>query len=54
MLERAAHHGAGIGVCGTCLDARGIADTDLVKGGHRGSMAELAAWTAWADKVIVF
>ena len=54
MLEMAAHHGAGIGVCGTCLDARGIADTDLVKGGHRGSMAELAAWTAWADKVIAF
>jgi Uncharacterized conserved protein involved in intracellular sulfur reduction len=40
--------------CGTCLDARGMADEPLVEGAHRSSMAELAAWTAWADKVITF
>jgi uncharacterized protein involved in oxidation of intracellular sulfur len=43
-----------IAVCGTCIDARGIQDADLVEGSHRGSMAELAEWTMWADKVIVF
>ena len=43
-----------IGVCGTCLDARGMQDADLIEGAARGSMAELADWTAWADKVIVF
>lgn len=54
MLEILTRHRAEIGVCGTCLDARGIADSDLVEGAARGSMAGLAGWTAWADKVIVF
>ncbi|OGI48391.1 MAG: hypothetical protein A3B81_02555 [Candidatus Muproteobacteria bacterium RIFCSPHIGHO2_02_FULL_65_16] len=54
MLQMVAHHGAEIGVCGTCMDARGLADTDLVEGAFRGTMAELATWTTWADKVIVF
>jgi uncharacterized protein involved in oxidation of intracellular sulfur len=43
-----------VGVCGTCLDARGIAESEMAEGCHRGSMAELAAWTAWAEKVVVF
>jgi uncharacterized protein involved in oxidation of intracellular sulfur len=51
MLVRA---GTEIGVCGTCLDARGIADVELVDGAHRGNMAELGEWTQWADKVMVF
>jgi uncharacterized protein involved in oxidation of intracellular sulfur len=47
------HHGA-IGVCGSCMDARGIAAEDLVEGSHRSSMDELTQWTSWADKVLVF
>jgi uncharacterized protein involved in oxidation of intracellular sulfur len=43
-----------IGVCGSCMDARGLADADLAKGCARSSMAQLAAWTGWTDKVIVF
>jgi uncharacterized protein involved in oxidation of intracellular sulfur len=43
-----------IGVCGSCIDARGIAVSDLARGAHRGSMEELTAWTVEADKVIVF
>jgi uncharacterized protein involved in oxidation of intracellular sulfur len=43
-----------IGVCGSCMDARGLADAELAKGCARSSMAQLAAWTGWADKVIVF
>lgn len=46
--------GGEIGVCGTCMDARGITDAELVQGAHRGGMAELAGWVAWADKVLVF
>lgn len=46
--------GGEVGLCGTCLDARGIADTDLVAGTRRSTLAELAAWTAAADKVLVF
>lgn len=54
MLQILVRHGAQIAVCGTCIDARGIADTDLVTGAQRGSMAMLAEWTGWADKVIVY
>jgi len=43
-----------VGVCGSCLDARGITDSELVEGTHRSSMDELVDWTLWADKVIVF
>jgi sulfur relay (sulfurtransferase) complex TusBCD TusD component (DsrE family) len=31
-----------------------MADTDLVDGALRGTLAELSAWTVWADKVLVF
>ena len=54
MLGRVVRTGAHIGVCGTCMDARGIADTELMEGARRSTMAELTAWTQWADKVIVF
>ena len=51
MLLRA---GAEVGVCGTCIDARGIAETDLVQNARRSTMDELTAWTQWAGKVLVF
>jgi uncharacterized protein involved in oxidation of intracellular sulfur len=41
-------------LCGTCLDARGIAATELINGARRSTMDELAAATAHADKVLVF
>lgn len=43
-----------VGVCGTCMDARGIAAGELEEGAHRSSIDELAEWTRWADKVLVF
>lgn len=54
MLGSVVRHGGSIGVCGTCMDARGIAGEDLIEGSHRSSMDELTEWTAWADKVLVF
>ncbi len=54
MLGMVARHGGEIGACGTCLDARGIADAELVEGIRRSTLAELTAWTRWADKVIAF
>ena len=41
-------------VCGTCMDARGLADTEMMAGARRGNMAELATATLAADKVLVF
>ena len=54
MLGMTLRAGAEVGVCGTCIDARGIAETDLVPSAHRGTMDELTTWTQWADKVLVF
>ena len=45
---------AEIGACGTCMDARGMTDADLIEGVRRSNMAELAQWTAEADKVLVW
>jgi uncharacterized protein involved in oxidation of intracellular sulfur len=54
MLSAVVGHGGAVGVCGSCMDARGMAVERLVAGTHRGSMDELAEWTNWADKVLVF
>jgi len=54
MLRTAASHGAEIGVCGTCMDARGIADTELTERAKRSTLEELTTWTTWADKTLVF
>lgn len=54
MIETAARGGAEIGCCGTCMDARGIADDDLVESARRSSLDEWAEWNAWADKIITF
>jgi uncharacterized protein involved in oxidation of intracellular sulfur len=54
MLGALSNAAVATGACGTCLDARGLAAETLVSGVHRSSMEELAAWTAWADRVLVF
>lgn len=54
MLQGPARRGVPIGVCGTCMDARGIADAELIEGTHRSSLEELTTWTQWADKTLVF
>lgn len=54
MIEAAARHGADVGCCGTCLDARGIREDALVKGARRCTLDELADWTLWAEQVITF
>lgn len=43
-----------VAVCGTCMDARGMADDRLVEGAARGTMDILTEWTEQADKVLVF
>ena len=54
MLRGAARHGTEIGVCGTCIDARGITEAELTEGSHRSTLDQLADWTQWADKTLVF
>ena len=41
-------------LCGTCMDARGLGDGELVQGARRSTMDELATRTVEADRVLVF
>jgi len=41
-------------LCGSCMDARGLTDEELVEGAKRSTMDELAARTIAADRVLVF
>jgi uncharacterized protein involved in oxidation of intracellular sulfur len=54
MLRKVTRGGGEIGVCGTCMDARGITEEELADGCQRSTMAELTGWTQQADQVLVF
>lgn len=54
MLKRVLASKGNLLLCGTCMDARGIGDTELIEGARRSTMDELATATAEADKVLVF
>lgn len=54
MLGAVIRPGGVVGVCGSCIEARGIGETELAQGARRSTMDELTAWTLEADKVLVF
>jgi uncharacterized protein involved in oxidation of intracellular sulfur len=54
MLRAVTNKKGEIGVCGTCMDARGLAPDELADGTRRSTLDELTEWTQWADKVLVF
>lgn len=54
MLQTLTARKADIGVCGSCMDARGITADELTEGTKRSTLEELATWTIEASKVIVF
>jgi uncharacterized protein involved in oxidation of intracellular sulfur len=54
MLGGVLRHGGEVAVCGTCMDARGMAAENLIAGAKRSTMTELAAWTRAAEKVLAF
>jgi uncharacterized protein involved in oxidation of intracellular sulfur len=43
-----------VGLCGTCMDARGLRESQMVDGARRSTLEELTDWTLWADKTLVF
>lgn len=53
MVKGVARHGDVV-LCGTCMDARGLREDEIIDGARRGTMDELARMTAAADKVLVF
>ena len=54
MLKRLVVGKGRVLLCGTCMDARGMIDGDVMDGARRSTMDELAAATLAADKVLVF
>lgn len=43
-----------VAACGSCLDARGLAEEELTEGTRRGSLDELADWVEAADRVLTY
>lgn len=43
-----------VALCGTCMDARGLRDDEVMEGARRSTLAQLADWTAEAAKILVF
>jgi uncharacterized protein involved in oxidation of intracellular sulfur len=54
MVRRVVSAKGRVLMCGTCMDARGLSDADMLEGATRSTMDALADATLTADKVIVF
>jgi uncharacterized protein involved in oxidation of intracellular sulfur len=54
MLKRVLAGKGLVLLCGTCMEARGISDGELMETARRSTMDELAAATVEADQVLVF
>jgi uncharacterized protein involved in oxidation of intracellular sulfur len=54
MLKRVLAANSRVLLCGTCMDARGISEAEIMQGARRSTMDELAAATIGADKVLMF
>ncbi len=54
MMKAVVQKGGKIKACGTCADARGIKNMQLIEDVEVSNMAELAKWTVEADKAFTF
>ena len=54
MLKRVLAGNGKVLLCGTCMDARALSDSEILPGARRSTMDELAAETVAADKTFVF
>jgi len=54
MLKRFTMGNHRLLLCGTCMDARGLTEGELIDGARRSTMDELSEATLAADKVLVF
>lgn len=52
MLKELLSRGAMVKACGTCCNARGLAQEELVGGAEIGKMLDLAEWTKESDGVL--
>jgi uncharacterized protein involved in oxidation of intracellular sulfur len=54
MLRGLLNRGGTVLLCGTCMDARGLTDSELLEGCRRSTLDELSEATLASDKVLVF
>jgi len=54
MLSELIGRGAVINACGTCINSRGIAESELVDGVKVGTMISLSKWVQESQKVLTF
>lgn len=54
MLTGLTAKGVEVLACGSCSEARGLRDDDLLPGVRIGHMTDLARWTKESDSVVMF
>lgn len=54
MIKLALIKGAEVKICGSCADARGLQNTQLIEGTQMSTMPELTQWVVDSDKVLTF
>jgi uncharacterized protein involved in oxidation of intracellular sulfur len=54
MLKRVVSGNCKVLLCGSCMDARGMSESDLMDGSRRSTLDELVTETLFAHKVLVF
>jgi len=54
LLTQLTQNGANVRACGTCLQARGLGQNDLVPGVEMGKILDLAEWIKESKSVLSF
>ena len=54
MIKSVLLKGGKVKICGSCAEARGINDLQLIDGTEISTMKELVQWTLDSDKILTF
>lgn len=54
MLKLSLNKGTKVKICGSCAEARGLKNIQLVDGAEISNLAELTNWVVDSDKVLTF
>lgn len=54
MIKLSLSKGAKVKICGSCAEARGLKNVQLIEGTEISTMAELTNWVVESDKVLTF
>ena len=54
MLKLSVAKGAKVKICGSCAEARGLKNVQLIDGAEMSTMAELTNWVVDSNKVLTF